>query len=202
MSGRCRPLCGGHCRTRGHFASAIACFDAQYKCVSPSLKNIIDDVLTDPEREEHRTVKLLRSLPGVGIDVSTTLLAEGAGLLAQADGRAFRCYAGIAPVTKQSGKSRRVIMRYGCNQRIREACYHWARTSVQRDPSSRSHYHRLRQKGHNHGRALRGVCDRLITILMAILRSGKPYNPDIRRGSSCATVGLGTAANLDSCQRH
>jgi hypothetical protein len=44
--------------------------------------------------------------------------------------------------------------------------------------------------GHNHGRALRGVCDRLVTILMAILQSGKPYNPGIRRGSSCATAGL------------
>lgn len=69
--------------------------------------------------------------------------------------------------------------------------YHWARTSVQRDPSSRSHYHWLRQVGHNHGRALRGVCDPMITFLMAILRSGKAYNPDLRRGSFLLDCGPG-----------
>jgi ketol-acid reductoisomerase len=44
----------------------------------------------------------------------------------------------------------------------------------------RSHIIGCGKWGHNHGRALRGVCDRLITILMAILQRGKPYNPDFR----------------------
>jgi transposase len=97
----------------GTLLPLLRAFHAQYKYVSSSLKNLLNDVLADPQREEHRTVKLLRPLPGVGIDASTTFLAEAAGLLAQADGRAFRCYAGIAPITKQSGKSKRVNMRNG-----------------------------------------------------------------------------------------
>jgi hypothetical protein len=44
-----------------------------------------------------------------------------------------------------------------CIQRLRNAFYHWARTSIQRDPRSKHHYARLRQLGHDHGRALRGV---------------------------------------------
>lgn len=170
----------------------LRAFEAQYRRVSASLKSLMDEVSRNPETEEHRTVTLLRSLPGIGVDVSTTLLAEAGSVLANADRRAFRCYAGVAPITKQSGKSRRVVMRYGCNQRMREACYHWARTSVQRDANSRSHYDRLREAGHNHGRALRGVCDRLITILMAVLRSGQPYNPHVRRGSIAVSVALAT----------
>ncbi|MBV9083984.1 MAG: hypothetical protein JOZ62_15000 [Acidobacteriaceae bacterium] len=35
-------------------------------------------------------------------------------------------------MTKQSGKTRRVQMRNGRNQRVREACYHWARVRMQR----------------------------------------------------------------------
>jgi hypothetical protein len=37
------------------------------------------------------------------------------------------------------------------------------------------HYSRLREAGHSHGRALRGVCDRLISTLRAVVRTGIPY---------------------------
>ena len=43
------------------------------------------------------------------------------------------------------------------NLRLRNALYHWSRVSMQHDPRSREHYHRLRNKGHSHGRALRGL---------------------------------------------
>jgi transposase len=158
----------------------LQAFHEQRKHVNDALKKLTEDALEHPEEPEHKTVSLLRSLPGVGLDISTTLLSEAGRVLADADGAAFRCYAGVAPVTKQSGKSRRVVMRYGCNHRVRDACYHWARTSVQRDVISRSHYKRLRNAGHCHGRALRGVCDRLISVLMAMLRSRTPYNAEIR----------------------
>jgi len=117
----------------------LQAFDIQYRHVFATLKSLMNEVSANQECEEHRTITLMRSLPGIGVVVSTTLVAEAGPVLAQADGRAFRCYAGVAPITKQSGKSCRVLMRYGCNLRMREACYHWARTSVQRDANSRSH---------------------------------------------------------------
>lgn len=154
----------------------IKAFDAQYRHVLRTLKGVVSQSTKAPHSQEERTVALMTTLPGIGVVVSTTLLGEAAAVLADCNERAFRCYAGVAPITKQSGKSRRVSMRHGCKERIREACYLWARTSVQRDANSRLHYSRLRQSGHSHGRALRGVCDRLITILMAVLRTGIPYN--------------------------
>lgn len=166
----------------------IEAFDAQHRHVFKTLKAVANQVTTAAESKEERTVALMRSLPGIGVVVSTTLLGEAAAVLADCNGRAFRCYAGVAPITKQSGKSRRVCMRHGCNERIREACYHWARTSVQRDVNSRSHYRRLREAGHSHGRALRGVSDRLITVLMAVLRTGVPYSAQVRSGSVGAAV--------------
>ena len=72
-------------------------------------------------------------------------------------------------------------MRYGCNLRLRNAVYHWSRVSMQRDPRSREHYHRLRSKGHSHGRALRGLADRLLELLCAMLRSGMAYDPARRQ---------------------
>src|SRR5262249_59115110 len=120
-------------------------------------------------------------LRGGGPVVTATMIAEAPQLLADRDYRALRAYAGVAPVTRQSGKRATVLMRYGCNLRLRNAIYHWSRVSMQRDPRSRDHYHRLRSKGHSHGRALRGLADRLLAQLCAMLRSGTSYDPERRK---------------------
>jgi transposase len=141
-----------------------------------------------PESQEHRDIPLLLSLPGVGRIITATMLAEGAHSLSLRDYHALRAHAGTAPVTKQSGKSRQVLMRYRCNRRLRNAFYHWARTSIQHDPRSKHHYARLRQVDHNHGRALRGVADRLLAVLIAMLKTGKPYDPNQRSPAGPTTI--------------
>jgi transposase len=139
-----------------------------------------------PECREHRDVGLLLSLPGLGCLIAANLFTEGSDPLAQRDYYALRAHSGIAPVTKQSGKSKQIIMRRGCSERLRNATYHLARCSVQHDPLSKAHYARLRQDGHNHGRALRGVADRLLSILIAMLKSGKAYDPKRRQNAAAA----------------
>lgn len=129
----------------------------------------------DPHREHH-DVKILRSLPGVGRLIAARMLAEAAQLLAARAYHSLRAHAGTAPVTRQSGKFRGVRMRYGCNHRLQQAVYHWARVSTQCDPHSRAHYTALRQRGHSHPRALRGVADRLLAILVAMLKAGTLYD--------------------------
>ena len=69
-----------------------------------------------------------------------------------------------------------VAMRRACNPRLRNAVYHWARVASQSNARTRTHYARLRAKGHGHARALRGVGDRLLKMLVAILKSGKLYD--------------------------
>lgn len=135
-------------------------------------------------RPEHRDVEILRSLPGIGRLVAATLLGEAAQPLAARDYDTVRALAGSAPVTKQSGKRRVVSMRYACHQRLRQAVYHWARVSVQCDEHSQGHYRALRARGHNHARALRGVADRLLGILIAMLKTGTLYDPMRRRAAT------------------
>jgi len=124
-------------------------------------------------------VAILASLPGVGRTVLATLLAEGSEPLQRRDYAAMRSLTGVAPVTKQSGKSRYVVRRQACNDRLGNACYHWARVAVQHDPRSRAKYAELRKRGHTHGRALRSVADRLLAVAFAMLRSGSTFNPDL-----------------------
>jgi transposase len=133
----------------------------------------------------HRDVTILRSVPGVGRLVAATVLAEASRPLAERDYQTLRAHAGAAPVTRQSGKRTLVSMRLACNARLRNAIYHWARVGVQVDPRCRAHYERLRQDGHEHARALRGVADRSLDVLIAMLTSRTLYDP-ARRGQKAA----------------
>jgi transposase len=154
-------------------------FDAQRKRLDQQIQHVLDELsqVEPGQIAEHRDAALLLSLPGVGRVVAATMLAEAAQPIAHRDYQALRSYAGVAPVTQQSGKMRRVLMRRACNPRVRLAVYHWARINVTLDPRSKEQYARLRAAGKSHGRALRGVADRLLKTLVAILRSGIPYDP-------------------------
>ena len=93
-----------------------------------------------PDCREHHDVGLLLSVPGLGYLIAANLFTEGSDALAQRDYNALRAHSGAAPVTRQSGKSRQVIMRRGCSERLRNAVYHLARCSVLHDPHSKRHY--------------------------------------------------------------
>ena len=118
---------------KAHIATAAE----RARLVNRQLKEVIRrlDVLVDqlagpdvPETDpgqpsEQRDAAILRSLPGVGRIVAATLFAEAHQALQSRDYRALRTLTGVAPVTKRSGKSRRVEMRQACSQRLRTAVY-------------------------------------------------------------------------------
>jgi transposase len=129
------------------------------------------------DQREHSDVAIIRSMPGIGTRVAAQMLAEASQPLVDRAYHVLRAGMGVAPVTKQSGKRRSVSMRYGCNARLRNAAYHWARAGAQKDPASRTYYETLRARGHSHGRALRSVADRLLRILMTLLSRGQTFDP-------------------------
>jgi transposase len=158
---------------------------ARLEALLDKLAAIDDD---EGQQREHRDVEILRSLPGVGRVVAATVLGEASGPLAERDYHALRAHAGIAPVTKQSGKRRTVVMRYACNGRLRCALYYWARVAVICDPASKTYYLALRQRGHSYARALRSVSDRLLRILIAMLKSDSLFDSTHLRHSVDAAV--------------
>jgi hypothetical protein len=94
----------------------------------------------------------------------------------------LRGLCGVAPVTKRSGKQYALFMRTACNHRLRTAVHFWAANAVQRDSHWKTRYAAMRAAGHGHSRALRGIGDRLLRVLIAMLESGTPYDPTRRRG--------------------
>jgi hypothetical protein len=148
----------------------------RHRCVSGQqrLLAVVSQAPTDPTR--HRDVEILTSFPGVGRMVTVTMLGEAAQLLATRDYHRLRALSGSAPVTAASGKRRLVFMRRACNRRLREALYHWARVSLQRDAGALAYYRAQRHRGHSHGQALRAVANRWLRILVATLTTGSLYD--------------------------
>lgn len=159
-----------------------------------ALRRRLDELLSalsapdDEGGRGHRDAEIIQSLPGAGLIVTATMLAESPQAIRERDYLALRAHGGIAPVTKQTGKRRhgkrsrrkpQVLMRQGCNGRLRDAFYIWAFCAMQCDPASRRYYKSLRARGHTHARALRSVADRLLRILVAMLRDGTLYDPQM-----------------------
>jgi transposase len=142
---------------------------------------------SDEDQREHPDVTILRSMPGVGKRVAARMLAEASQPLVARAYHTLRALMGVAPVTRQSGQSRTVLMRRACNTRLRDTAYHWGRVGIQHDPPSRAYYAALRARGHSHGRALRSVVDRSLRILMHLLARGECFNPSHRPAEMAAT---------------
>jgi transposase len=149
-----------------------------------TLRNELTAMVSETDAPERPTdVAVLRSLPGVGCIVAATILAEASQVIADRDYEALRSYAGVAPVTRQSGNKRTVMMRRGCNNRLRNAVYHWSRVAMTCDERSRNHYVKLRARGHSHGRALRTLADRWLSALVAMLAAHECF--DSARWNAC-----------------
>jgi Transposase/Transposase IS116/IS110/IS902 family len=173
-----------HC---GFLLPCLRVVAEQLQACSQQVSALLRTMADDPsEGQRPSDVAIVQSLPGVGRKITAWLFAEAAQPLAERDYQVLRTHGGVAPVTKQSGKRRQVVMRHGCNPRLRHALYHMARVAMQRDAHFSSVYAALRAKGQRHGQALRNIGDRLLRILMAMLRHRTCYDANRIR---CEPIG-------------
>src|SRR5262252_1216215 len=176
-----------HC---GFLLPCLRVLAEQLQACSQQVSALLHTLAQEPgEGEGPSDVAIVQSLPGVGRKMTAWVFAEAAQPLAQRDLQVLRTHGGVAPVTRQSGKRRQVVMRRGCNPRLRQALYHMARVAMQRDAHFSQVYEALRAKGQRHGQALRTIGDRVLRILMAMLRERICYDasrmhrePVVQRG--------------------
>ncbi|MCA1846515.1 MAG: IS110 family transposase [Actinobacteria bacterium] len=120
--------------------------------------------------ETHPDAEIILSHPGLGFILGARVLAEfGDDRTRYADARARKRYAGTAPITKASGKSKVVLARFARNSRLADACYLWAFAALSASPGARAFYDAHRAARPNdksaHSKALRALANRLVGIL-------------------------------------
>jgi transposase len=127
-------------------------------------------------------------MPGIGPRTGSRILAEIGDGTRFADGNKLASYAGLAPVTRQSGKSinGESKSRRG-NHRLKNAMFLAAFASL-RAPESKAFYDRKRAEGKRHNAALICLARRRCNVILAMLRTQQPYqaasgHPEIARAA-------------------
>lgn len=136
---------------------------------------------------EHPDAPIFASFPGVGPVLSAVLLAEiGEDRDRFPTPEVLLAEAGLAPVTRASGRSRSVRFRYAANTRLREATMWWAFNSLKVSPWANDAFRHARdRRGQRYHRALRGLAARWTRVLWRCWTDHTIYDP-ARHGSAAA----------------
>jgi transposase len=118
---------------------------------------------------------LLQSVPGIGPLTSSLLVAE-VPELGQANRKEIASLIGVAPFNRDSGTMRGRRMVWGGRRHVRCALYMAALTATRFNPVIRAFYARLRGLGKPVKVALTACMRKLLTILNAIIRTGRPWH--------------------------
>ncbi len=125
----------------------------------------------------HPDATILSSFPGIRPVTGARVLGEiGDDRARFRDARALKSYAGSAPVTIASGKSRVVRNRKVKNQRLAAAGYVWIFGALP-SPQVKELYDRRRAAGDRHVAAMRNVFNRLLGCLHHCLQTGQAFDP-------------------------
>ena len=122
------------------------------------------EVAMTTEFDRHRHSELLRSVPGLGPVLAARVLAEigdDPNRFATAGG--LCAFAGTAPITRASGRTKTVNARRIRNRRLGDACHWWAFAALTKSPGARAHYDRRRAAGDGHNTALRNLANKLLS---------------------------------------
>ena len=126
---------------------------------------------------EHPDAAILSSFPGIGPVTGARVLGEiGDDRTRFRDARGLKSYAGSAPITVASGKSRVVRNRKVKNQRLAAAGYVWIFGALP-TPQIKELYDRRRAAGDRHAAAMRNVFNRLLGCLHHCLQTGQAFDP-------------------------
>ena len=119
---------------------------------------------------------LLRSVPGVGERLSLTLLSS-LPELGTLNRKEIAALVGVAPVNRDSGTMRGKRSIWGGRARVRSALYMAALVATRFNPAIKTLYQRLVSCGKPKKVALVACMRKLLTMLNAIVRTGRAWNP-------------------------
>ena len=126
---------------------------------------------------QHPDAGIITSFPGIGALTGARVLAEiGDDRSRFHDAKGLKAYAGSAPITRASGKTRSVTHRKVKNNRLASAGYTWAFAALTASPGARAHYDRRRDAGDRHTTAQRNLFNRLLGCLHHCLATGQHYD--------------------------
>ena len=127
--------------------------------------------------EDHPLLTVLTSMPGIGVRTASNILLGIGGDIANFKSSAhLAAYAGISPVTGQSGtsiKGERPSRRG--NKRLKNALWQTAFVASTKHPPSVAYYKRKREQGKHHNAAIICLARRRCDVIYSMLKNGTLY---------------------------
>ena len=154
------------------------------EAIIAAIKAQLDDLeaqMMDHVREHFSGLDgLLQSTSGIGPVASATLIAQ-LPELGRLNRREIAALVGVAPMSNDSGnrKGRRRVQ--GGRFEIRRVLYMATLTAARYNPVIRAFYERLKAAGKLPKVALVACMRKLLTMLNAIVRTGKPWDASLHR---------------------
>jgi transposase len=139
-------------------------------------QQITEALTVHPDRD------IFTTLPRAGTVRAARLLAE----IGDARGRfptpdSLACLAGVAPSTRESGRTRVVAFRWAVDKQLRDAVCDFAGDSRRANPWAADLYQRARDRGHDHPHAVRILARAWLDIIWKCWTTNTPYDPDRHR---------------------
>lgn len=160
-----------------------------HQAARPSIETIIKALKQELDRAEAELTKhirthhadlaaLLGSVKGIGSTTTSTLIAE-VPELGHLSRREIGALVGVAPMNRDSGVLRGKRMIYGGRASVRRALYMATLVAVRFNPVLRAFYERLVKAGKPKKVALVAAMRKLLTILNAMVKSGKSWDESL-----------------------
>lgn len=127
--------------------------------------------------QKHPDQHIFRALPGAGDALVPRLIAAfGTDRERFDSAEQVQCYSGIAPITKQSGKSRYVCARFACPKFLRQTFHEFADQARKWSSWSAAFYRHKRESGFRHQAAVRALAFKWIRIIFQLWKTRDIYD--------------------------
>lgn len=142
-------------------------------------QRIQDHIDQDPGLKQKQD--LLQTIPGIGAVVSQNLLSWSHRIADFENARQLAAFAGLTPKRHESGTSvhgKTRLSKIG-HADLRRLLYFPAMNAIRHNPLLKAFADRLRQSGKPPKLILAAAMRKLLHIAFGVLKSGKPFNPNI-----------------------
>lgn len=160
-------------RARG---KALADIEQHLEYLEQSLKKLNQEIeeLTQSNQEWIDKVNLLKTIPGIGQVISTTLVSY-LPELGQLTAKQISRLVGVAPINHDSGQHKGKRMINGGRAPVRASLYMGAVVAIRHNPIIKDFYERLLLRGKPKKLAITACVRKMLVILNAMVRDQKPW---------------------------
>jgi transposase len=151
--------------------------DAVRKVIDKQIAEIDKDIDAHLKKHCSKKLDLIKEFKGVAIGTHAVLMAA-LPELGELSSEQIAKLVGVAPLNSDSGKHKGKRITWGGRNDVRCALYMAALSAVRFNPVIKVFYERLLNKGKAKKVALVACMHKILTILNAVIKSGKPWDKE------------------------